>query len=100
MNFKQLVQEYSAHVTNLVVMTAHYGDSVPIQDMVLLDKVEKHYREGNIRDVAIYIAGYIEGYTTSLPERVRDIAHKLGLKRGPLGVGYPHSDGTYHWFHC
>jgi hypothetical protein len=81
-------------------MTAKYGD-IPVSQQVLRYKVDKNLEEGNIRSVAKYIALYMKEYgTVNFPKEVKEVAIKLKLdynKEKGL-VGYPHADGTYHYF--
>jgi len=110
MDFKDLVDSYRNAIVNLVVFRAKYGDEMPIEDMALLHKLEKHSAAGNIRSMAIYTAEWIK-YTgrsqaqtvkeLELPEKAAKLlgSHNRGLRYVPgHGVGYKHDDGTYHYF--
>ncbi len=101
--FRELVDAYQTSVTSSVILRASYvaqcGDE-NFAAMVLLHKLDKHYAAGNARSVASYLADwYQDGDFGALPERAKEIAKSLKLRRSHDNhVGYPHADGTYHWF--
>jgi len=99
-SFHEMVQNYGSRMMNVLHMTVQYGD-IPVEQKVLRYKVDKHLAEGNVREVAMYIALYLKEYgPVNFPKEVGDIARSLKLdhnkERGE--VGYPHKDGTYHYF--
>jgi hypothetical protein len=97
-SFSKLVSAYRGNLMANISL-AMYGDTMPFHGKVLLHKVEKHYATGNIRSMAIYVAMFLaEYYREDLPSRVVDLCKTAGLKRKERKVGYPHADGTYHWF--
>ena len=97
-SFSKLVSEYSGFMS-AVILTANYGDDMPFHGKVLLHKVEKHYKLGNIRSIAAYVAMFLAEYPREdVPARVVAACQAAKLQRKDNRVGYPHSDGTYHWF--
>jgi len=98
-SFAELVQHHMSHLMNVIQMTAQYGEMLPEQ-LVLYHKVDKHYQAENPRSVAMYIAMFASEFPNSeVPAGVKFKAKSMGLKAdAKLGVGYPHADGTYHWF--
>ena len=104
--FKELVEAYSQRLQNMIVIKAKHAHQVDSEDnvaaMVLLHKLEKHYKENNSRSCATYLAMWIREDLGPLPDRAKDIAIKLNLKAvklkdGEYSVGYLHEDGTYHY---
>jgi len=99
--FKELVKAYTGSLMATILIHAKYGEttsSIPV--MVLLDKLEKHYAGKNARSAANYMAAFLKDYPKEvLPPRVKEICSNLTLLRTDHNaVGYPHTDGTYHWF--
>jgi hypothetical protein len=104
MSFSSLVQNYGNHIQNVVLLKSRWGSEVggQLECCILLHKLDKHRRTGNLRDMAKYMALYIrEGFANryGVPKRARGWAIEAGLKKSKTnGVGYPHKDGSYHWF--
>ena len=97
-SFKKLVL---AHRDNLManIKLAVYGDIMPLHCKVLLHKIEKHSRLCNSRSMAVYMAMFLAEYPREdVPSRVVALCKAANLRRSGVRVGYPHADGTYHWF--
>lgn len=96
--FRELVEGYAGSMANQVVLTARHGEDLPFEQRVLLHKLEKH--RGDNRKVAQYIALFLRDYPGPLSRQVAVVAkaHELKLSEARRLVGYPHRDGTCHWF--
>lgn len=98
-SFKELVEVYSASATQCILFTAWYGDNIPLWSKVLLHKVEKHHKARDARSMAMYVALFLAEYPREdVPSGVVTLCKAAGLQRKGRMVGYPHADGTYHWF--
>jgi len=99
---KSLISQYDNRISNKVVLTTKYTEEVGEENfsqMVLLHKLDKHFGNDNARSCAIYIQMWLAEELGKLPKRAIEIAQKLKLKTdGKVEVGYPHSEGTYHYF--
>jgi hypothetical protein len=91
--FTQVGQKVSLPTT---IMAQQQGLTVP--QFVLMQKLQKH----TPRKQALYLALFLAWSMEPLPQQAKDIAHSSGLKLAAdcsrVSVGYPHEDGTYHWF--
>ena len=97
-SFSKLVAASRGNLIANVLLAVH-GDTMPFHGKVLLHKVEKHYATGNIRSMAAYVAMFLAEYPREdLPSKVVDLCKAVKLQRKGRKVGYPHADGTYHWF--
>ena len=97
-SFKKLVAAYRGNLMANIQL-AVCGDTMPFHCRVLTQKVAKHAAAGNIRSMAIYMAMFLAEYPREdVPPGVVDLCKSAGLKRKGRKVGYPHADGTYHYF--
>ena len=97
--FKKVVIEYSNHLSNSTILRARYSDeSENFAQMVLLSKLDKHQHKSDPRSLAVYLHKWLVEDLGKLPERAKDIARSWRLQTDGKAVGYPHKDGTYHWF--
>lgn len=98
-SFKKLVEEGYQGFMSSLMLTARYGEDLPLHVKVLLHKVDKHATLGNSRSMAMYIAMFLKDYPEeNLPPRIVAACKAAKLKKAGIMVGYPHNDGTYHWF--
>ena len=98
-SFKELVDEYNSSVASTIILISKYGEDIPMHGKVLLHKVEKHAASCNYRSMAMYVALFLEDYPIEdIPSGVVAACKAANLKRNVSQVGYPHKDGTYHWF--
>lgn len=90
--FKEVVEYYTGSIVSGSLLNQYNGE---FPEKVLHHKLMKH--SGNPRKSAIYIKSYMTdfGYPS---ERIIDKAKKLGIVYNKRGIGYPHKDGTYHYF--
>jgi len=103
--FADLVQDYSSHLANRIILTSRYGDQIPYREAVLRSKIDKHLRTKNLRSIAHYLALYHRDYGT-MPDsfltdfggQLRKVDIRSKVDRGIHSFGYPHTDGTHHWF--
>lgn len=97
-SFKKLVAAYRGNlIANLSL--AMRGDVMPFHCRVLTHKISKHFALGNIRSMAIYMAMFLAEYPREdVPSEVVAACKAAKLLRKEKRVGYPHADGTYHWF--
>jgi len=98
-SFGELVQHYMSHVPNVISMTAKYGE-MPPAELVLYHKVDKHYQAEDVRSVAMYISLFKKEFPSrKVPDGVKFKAVSMGITADAVnGIGYPHADGTYHYF--
>jgi hypothetical protein len=97
-SFKKLVSAYHGNLIANITL-AMYGDVIPFHCRVLMHKVEKHYHLGNLRSMAMYVAMFLAEYPREdVPSEVVTRCKGVKLQRKGRKVGYPHADGTYHWF--
>ena len=97
-SFSKLVAAYRGNLVANITL-AVYGDTMPFHCRVLSQKVAKHAAAGNIRSMAAYMAMFLAEYPREdVPSRVVTLCKAAGLQRKERKVGYPHADGTYHWF--
>lgn len=97
-SFSKLVAAYRGNLVANITLAVH-GDAMPFHCKVLSKKIAKHAAAGNIRSMAIYMAMFLAEYPREdVPSEVVDLCKSAGLKRKGRMVGYPHDDGTYHWF--
>jgi hypothetical protein len=98
-SFKELVDGYNSSVASAIILTSKYGEDIPMHGKVLLHKVEKHAALCNYRSMAMYVALFLADYSREdIPSGVVAACKAANLKRNGRQVGYPHADGTYHWF--
>lgn len=100
MSLRNLIRDYESNLTSSVTIR---GAQSPYTDdfaqAVLLHKLSKHRQSGNVRSMAIYLAKWIKEDLGPLSDRAKGLAREAGLIYDSYkGVGYSHSDGTYHWF--
>jgi hypothetical protein len=71
-----------------------------IEQCMLHYFVVKHSVEYNCREMAMLIAKYLSEFDdVGIHDSTKRIIREVGLKRNTkYGVGYPHADGTYHYF--
>jgi hypothetical protein len=101
MTFIELVNNYQNHPVNCILLTTKYGEEMAFEAKVLLHKVEKHYNNNDARSVAQYLALFFREYwgQTGVPKAAAKIAMDMGIIYHAVnGVGYPHADGTFHYF--
>lgn len=108
MTFRELCVRYRTSIASIVrIEAALPGEDRPWEQKVLMHKLLK--RADEPRNAAKYIAAYLEAFgreldadTTSgfgLPPEAVALAGRLSLRwSAEYGVGYPHADGTYHFF--
>ena len=97
-SFSKLVAASRGNLMANIIL-AVYGDVMPFHCKVLSSKIEKHYSLGNIRSMAVYMAMFLAEYPREdVPSRVVALCKAAKLQRKERKVGYPHADGTYHWF--
>lgn len=97
-SFKKLVSAYRSNLMANIHL-AVYGDTMPFHCRVLSQKIEKHHAAGNIRSMAVYMAMFLAEYPREdVPPMVVTLCKAAGLQRKDRKVGYPHADGTHHWF--
>jgi hypothetical protein len=96
--FLEMVRGYQTGFLQMSIIQKTYPAKT-FAGSVLLKKLEKYDKAGNIRSIAKYIHLFYKENLGELPERAKTIARKHKLKRTASNkVGYPHADGTYHWF--
>ncbi len=101
MSLSSLIEDYSNNLTSSVTIR---GQQSPYTDdfgqAVLLHKLDKHFAAGNLRSMAMYLAMWIREDLGPLSEKAKNIARDNDLRYVNGAVGYPHEDGTHHWFDC
>jgi hypothetical protein len=98
--FNELVDAYRNRLTNRVILDAKYPGLV-LECQVLNHKVSKHYKNNNARSVAKYLALFFREHwgQIGVPKATAEMAMDMGIVYHAVhGVGYPHSDGTHHFF--
>jgi hypothetical protein len=99
-NLKELIKDYSNSITTAALIRAQAAPyTEDFSQAVLLYKLVKHRRDVNLRSMAKYLALWIHEDLGPLCDRAKELAREAELKYDKThGVGYPHADGTYHWF--
>lgn len=102
--FKGLIESYENSFTTRVILLSRYAKECGEENlpaMVLMQKLDKYSSKQEPRGIAKYISLWINEELGKLPVRAKALAKEHNLKMGKLNdvkvVGYPHSDGTYHW---
>lgn len=93
--FEELVNAYGDNLVSNILLKFRNQEGRPLHHAVLLHKLDKY--KDNPRKLALYIASFLGSYR-DLPTEAKDIARRSGLVKSEHGVGYPHVDGSYHWF--
>ena len=99
MSLSSLIKDYENNLTSSVTIR---GQQSPYTEdfgqAVLLHKLDKHLKNQNLRSIAMYLAMWIREDLGPLSEKAQIIAKDNRLLYQNGKVGYPHEDGTYHWF--
>ena len=100
--FDEVVKTYLSSMASCVMLQNENPDLF-FPACVLMHKLGKYDRNGDARSIALYLHLFLnEAYgqiAENIPQQARELARKWNLKRTSDGsVGYPHPDGTYHWF--
>jgi len=97
--FSNLVSHYQANLIANVMFDARYPGQEP-ECQLLISKLEKHEKAGDVRKMAYYLALFRQDFPgTKIPELAKTIGKRNGIIYDPVdGFGYPHADGGYHYF--
>ncbi len=100
MTFTQIFNEFIVAPLTQAAVKACLPIDATLEQAVLHYFVVKHSIEYDIREMAIIVALYLREFRNKgVHEATKALLRETDLRYNKkYGVGYPHADGSYHWF--
>jgi len=98
MTFKDIIAVFTSNLA-IAAITASLPAGATFEQCVLHYKLQNLAVAGNLREMARIMASYILEFGATSHDNTKAILRASGLKYNHrYGVGYPHADGTNHYF--
>jgi hypothetical protein len=98
MTFTDIIAVFTSNLA-ITAITASLPAGATFEQCVLQYKLQNLAVAGNLREMARIMAAYITDFGATAHDNTKVILRASGLKYNHrYGVGYPHADGTNHYF--